>query len=449
MPGGILLTLFRFKEGTAAVRHSGGVHPPNRKNTESCATVAMPVPKRVSIPMVQHIGAACIPCVTVGETVCVGQKVGDSEAFVSAPIHSSVSGKVVSIGSMVTYGTRPVTTVVIETDGLQTLHGAIAPPAVASREDFLKAVRASGLTGLGGAGFPAHVKLAPPKDKPIDTLVVNAAECEPYITSDYRECIERTGDIVSGLRFVMKWAGISKAVVGIEDNKPEAAAALARATAGVSGVSVVSMRTLYPQGAERMLVRTLAGRRIRTGGLPADVGCVVMNVGSVAFLGRYEATGMPLVSRRLTVDGPVCAKPANVEVPLGTAVREVFDFCGGFNGEPFKVLMGGPMMGTALFNLDVPVIKNNNALLAFDRLLGDLPPETACIRCGRCAEACPLSLMPMEINRVVLRGMPEELERYNPMDCIECGCCSYSCPAKRHLVQSIRLAKERMIKNKK
>lgn len=433
----------------AVFRFKGGVHPPQRKNTENAATRVMGVPKRVSIPMVQHIGAACVPLVRPGDHVDAGQRIGDSDAFVCAPIHSPVSGKVVAIDQMVTYGVRPVATVVIETDGLQTVHESVAAPVVASREDFLKTVRASGLTGLGGAGFPAHVKLNPPKDKPVDTLIINAAECEPYITSDYRECLERTGDIADGIRFVMKWTGIGKALIGIEDNKPEAVKALERTLTAIPGVTVVPVKTLYPQGAERMLIYTLTGRRVLMGKLPSDVGCVVMNVASVAFLGRHERDGMPLVSRRLTVDGPAVEKPGNVEVLLGTSVREVFDFCGGFKSTPAKVLMGGPMMGLALFTFDVPIIKNNNALLALDLVTGDLPPESACIRCGRCAEACPLRLLPMEINRAVTRFSEEELPKFQPSDCIECGCCSYVCPAKRHLVQSIRLAKEWMIKNKK
>lgn len=434
------MALFHFK---------GGIHAPHRKNTAASSTLEMPTPKKVYIPMVQHIGAACLPIVKKGDKVEVGQLIGNSDAFVSAPIHASVSGTVTAVEVMVTYGNRPVTTVVIESDGQQTIHDSVVPPVIQSKEDFVKAIRSSGLTGLGGAGFPAHVKLMPPKDKEVDTLIINAAECEPYITSDHRECIENTESIIDGIRLVMKWTGVKQTIIGIEDNKPDAIQALKQAASKETGIVVQSIKSLYPQGAERTLIFTLTGRKVLTGKLPSDAGCIVMNVGSVSFVAKYMKTGMPLTRKRLTIDGPVVKNPGNIDVAIGTPIRDVFEFCGGFKEEPTKVLMGGPMMGVSQFSLDVPVLKNNNALLAFDKALGDLPAETACMRCGKCASACPMKLMPMEINRVVVGRTYEELAKYNIMDCIECGCCSFTCPAKRHLVQSIRLGKDWLRRQKK
>ncbi len=419
-----------------------GVHLAENKNTENSATKIVSVPEMVYIPMVQHIGAACLPTVKKGDKVLVGQVIGDSDAYVCAPIHSSVSGVVQAVELMLCFGNRQVSTVVIKTDGLQEVLPDIAPPVIDTNADFLKAVRASGLTGLGGAGFPAHVKLSPPKGTKPDLLVINAAECEPYITSDYREMMEYPKQIINGILSVLKWTGTDKAIIGIEDNKPDAAALLKKESSAYPNIEVKVLKSQYPQGAERVLVHTVSGRRMKTGKLPADVGCLIMNVTSVSFLQSYLESGMPLVKKRITVDGPLVKNPGNMEVRIGTPLSAVFEACGGLTGEPEKILMGGPMMGVSMHSADVPVIKNTNALLVLDHKLAGMPAESACIRCGRCAAGCPMKLQPLDINRVVVNRAWEELPAFNVMDCIECGCCSYVCPANRYLVQSMRLAKD-------
>jgi electron transport complex protein RnfC len=422
-------------------RIKGGVHPSHHKSTKDATTVVMGLPSKVVIPMVQHLGAPCQPLVKKGDTVKVGQVIGNTDAFVSAPVHASVSGTVTAVEPRIISGSRPILCVEIKPDGLQELD-AIEPPVVTSKEDFLKAVRASGLTGLGGAGFPTHVKLNPPKDAKVDTLIINAAECEPYITSDYRECLENTAGIIEGIEHVLKWTGIPKAFIGIEDNKPDAVELLKKATMSKPNIEVVSLPSIYPQGAEKMLIYALTGRQVPPGKLPADAGCIVLNVTSVAFLANYIKTGMPLIKKRITVDGSAVKYPKNVEVLIGTPVGEVFEFCGGLKEEPGKLIMGGPMMGVALYSLELPVLKNTNALLALSEQEGKLPQETACIRCGRCVRACPMNLLPLEIDRLAKASQFDELNKYNIMDCIECGSCVFACPAKRLIVQSIRLGKD-------
>lgn len=420
----------------------GGVHPPQAKNTMGLATVNLGVPEKIVIPMSQHIGAPCQVLVKKGDYVKVGQIIGNTEAFVSAPIHSSISGTVTNVDERIISGSRPIVCVEIKPDGLQEVSEDIKPPVVDSKTSFINAIRASGLTGLGGAGFPTHVKLNPPKDVKIDTLIINAAECEPYITSDYRECMENTANIVEGINHVLKWTGISKALIGIEDNKPDAIKILSQAVKDFDSITVHSLKSRYPQGAEKMLIKTLTGREVPAGKLPHDVSCLVMNVASAAFIAEYLKTGMPLIKKRITVDGPAVKNPRNVQALIGTPVQEVFNFCGGFTTEPKKLIMGGPMMGVALYSTDLPVMKYTNALLALDEKDGNIPEEYACIRCGRCVRGCPMNLMPFEIDRLVKANLHEELKRYNIMDCVECGSCVYTCPSKRLIVQSVRLGKD-------
>ncbi|MDR3121655.1 MAG: electron transport complex subunit RsxC [Clostridiales bacterium] len=421
---------------------AGGARVPHRKWTSEAAIVKMGVPARVIIPMVQHIGAPCEPIVKKGDTVLVGQILGDTGQYVSAPIHSSVSGTVANVGQMLYPGGGRVTSVEIATDGLQRPHESVRPQTYADKKDFLGLVRASGLVGLGGAGFPGHVKLNPPPGASIDCLIVNGAECEPYITSDYRFILENARSIVSGIKLLQSVLGIPKTYVGIEDNKPAAIKLMEEMTADDRNIEIVTLRSLYPQGAEKMLIYSCTGRRVPPGKLPADVGAVVMNVNSVSLIAEFMETGMPLVKKIVTVSGNAVKKPMNLEVVIGTPLRDVFAFCGGFTTTPEKILMGGPMMGIAQFSLDVPVIKNTNAALAFDVKDAKPAPETGCIRCGKCVDNCPMQLLPLFINSAAVKGDAERLKRFHVMDCIECGTCVYNCPAKRRIVQSARLGKD-------
>ena len=422
-------------------RIKGGVKTPHYKNTAKSETKIMPTPEKIEIPMLHHIGAPCTPTVKKGDEVMVGMLIGDSSAFVSAPIHSSVSGTVIDVKKRLYANGSNVDSVIIKSDGLQTVDPDIKPPVVNTKEDFLKAVRASGLVGLGGAGFPAHVKLNPPKDKKIDYLLINAAECEPYITSDYRETIENSWNVISGINVVMDFLGIENVIIGVEDNKPTTIKILNDIADTDKKITAVSLKSIYPQGAEKMLIYALTGRIVPAGGLPMDVGVIVMNVTSVSFIAKYLKTGMPLVKKRLTVDGAVIKEPSNVEVLIGTYIKDLVDFCGGFTEEPYKVLMGGPMMGLAQYTVDTPVLKQNNAILAFNKKQSMLPEQTACIRCGNCVRSCPMSLMPQQLDLFSEAQDVEELQKYNIASCIECGSCSYVCPAKRHLVQSIKKGK--------
>ena len=327
----------------------GGVSVSHHKNTADCEVVRMPNPEKVILPMQQHIGAPCTPTVAVGDKVGIGQLIGDSDKFVSAPIHASISGTVTAIGNIKLPNGNLTQAVTIESDGENRLWEGLEKPVINSKDDFIKAVRTSGLVGLGGAGFPSFIKLSFKPEQNIDTLVVNAAECEPYITVDYRECLDNSWDILSSIDVLSSYFGFKNVVIAVEDNKPEAFKVLSSvAGAGVGKKSKVSLMTLkskYPQGAEKMMVQSATGRKVPPGKLPADVGCVVMNVGSVAFLSRYMKTGKPLVTRSLTVDGSAIAKPMNVRTPVGTNIGEVIDFCGGVKEELYRIILGGAMLG--------------------------------------------------------------------------------------------------------
>ncbi len=430
---------------TAVKKVRGGVKVDHRKNTADLEVVRIPTPAKVVIPMAMHIGAPCEPVVKVGDTVAVGQLIGDSDKFVSAPIHASVSGTVTAVGDVKLPNGMMSKAVTIESDGEMRLWEGIKPPVVETREDFIKAVRDSGLVGLGGAGFPTHVKLNFDPSKGIDTLVINAAECEPYITVDYRECIDNSWDILSAVYTIKEILGFKKVVIAAEDNKPEAFRILKRIADDQADtddeVKLMVLESKYPQGAEKMMVQSATGRKVPPGKLPADVGCVVMNVASVAFISRYLKTGKPLVSRSLTVDGSAIKEPKNVRVPIGTNIGDIIEFCGGFSKEPCKLITGGPMMGLAIVGTDLPILKQNNAILAFAEEDALLKTETDCIRCGRCAMACPLSLTPTNIVRAAKARDVETMKRIGANVCMECGSCAYSCPAGKPLVQYMRLAK--------
>lgn len=420
-----------------------GAAVPHRKAAEEVMTVEMPAPKTITLPMSQHVGAPCTPTVAVGDVVTVGQCVADSDRPVSAPIHAPVSGRVSGMTTVRLSSGATSDALVIESDGEDRVWEGVCPPAVTDFASFLQAVRQSGLVGLGGAGFPAHIKLNPRDLAAVDTLVVNAAECEPYITADYRECLEAPQDVLAGVQAIMRWLDLSRAVIGIESNKPQAIALLRRhiREAGAGGVSVQVLPSRYPQGAEKMLVETCVHRRVPEGGLPADVGCVVMNVTSVGFLARYLRTGMPLVRKRVTVAGGGVATPCNLLVPIGTSIAEVLGQCGWDEMRTARLLAGGPMMGAALRDASGVVLKQNNAFLALTAEELEPREATACLRCGRCAAACPMHLIPTAMADAYQRGDVEELKQRHLLSCLECGCCAFTCPACRPLVQTFRLAK--------
>ncbi|MBQ9945105.1 MAG: electron transport complex subunit RsxC [Clostridia bacterium] len=434
----------------AVRKGKGGILVAHNKITAEKETVRMPDPEIVTLPMLQHIGAPCTPTVKKGDYVAIGQVVGDSDKYVSAPIHASVSGKVIAVQDVKLANGKMAPAVTIESDGERKLFEGIEPPKVTNKGELVKAIRASGLVGLGGAGFPSHVKLNTPEDKDIDTLIVNAAECEPYITVDYRECIENSWNIMSGVFALQELLGFKKVIIAVEDNKPEAIKILKEiADSDIdhgNAVRLMTLKSRYPQGAEKMMVLSATGRKVPEGGLPSDVGCVVMNVASVAFVARYLKTGIPLTSRSVTVSGNCIVNPMNVRVPVGTELQKIIDFCGGFTEQPYKILSGGPMMGTAVTGTDVPLLKSNNAILAFSKNGARIKPERDCIRCGRCHAACPMSLIPTQIEKYASLGDAEALKKLGTSVCMECGSCAYSCPAGKPLVQHMRLAKDVMRK---
>lgn len=427
-------------------RTRGGAKAPHRKNTANVQSVKMPCPKQVILPMIQHIGAACIPTVKAGDTVSVGDVVGISEGFVSAPIHATISGKISKIAPIKHPSGSMVQAVHIESDGEMRLSDSIKPPVVNSIDDFLAAVRASGLVGLGGAGFPTHVKLNVPKDKNADTLVINCAECEPYIMVDNREAVENTENVLDGIFTVMRFLKLDRAIIGVEDNKPEAIKALRKSIKESGNVQakntcVLPLKARYPQGAEKVLIKACTGRTVPTGKLPLDAGCIVMNITSAAFISSYLKTGIPLISKRITVDGSAIKEPKNIIVPIGTPIKDVIEFCGGYSAKVGKLIMGGPMMGIALENDELPIMKQNNAILAFNEADAVIQRTTACIRCGRCVQSCPMNLVPTAIAGAVKRNDAEALSKQGVMVCMECGSCAFNCPAHRPLVQTMRLGK--------
>ena len=431
-------------------KFKGGIHPPQQKNTKNLEVVEMPIPKNVVIPVSQHIGAFTTVIVKKGDQVKVGQKICDSDEFISAPIHASVSGKVIDVKAVLSASGAEVMSVFIESDGKQELHPDIKPLTNLTKEELVQAIRESGLVGLGGAGFPTHVKLSPPKEKVLDTLIVNAAECEPYITSDYREMIENAEGVISGIKIVMDLLGIKNTVIGIESNKPIAIKKFKELLKDNPSITVKNLPTRYPQGGEKQLVYAVTKKKVPSGGLPLDVGVLVQNVATLSFIDSFIKTGMPLIKKTVTVDGSAVKNPMNVKVPVGTMLKDVFEFCGGFTQEPYKVIMGGPMMGVSQFSLENPIIKNTNAILALTKKDAIIPIEGNCIRCGRCIAACPMRLLPLRFHANVRLGRIDDTLDYNIRDCIECGCCSYVCPSKLYLVQSIRFAKsELMAKNDK
>lgn len=408
------------------------------KYTAKNETINMPTPKTVLIPMLQHIGKPCKCTVSVGDMVLRGQVIGDSEEFLTAPIHASTSGKVTAIRDIMTAGGQYVPAVEITADG-EDKAIETKPIEVTDLSSLVAAARSLGLVGLGGAGFPTSIKLNPRNIDEVDTLIVNATECEPFITSDHREMLESPDDIAQGVALIKKAMGISKAYVAIESNKSDAVSLMKKKANGEYEVKV--MPSNYPQGAEKVVIYNCTGRIVGEGMLPADVGVLVLNVTTLGNLIRGIKTGMPLTHKRVTVSGDCIKNPANVYVPIGTLIDELIEFCGGTVKKVDKLIMGGPMMGISISNGKHPVIKNNNAIIAVSEKLSFSPDPHPCIRCGKCTQACPFNLMPTVFEHAYENGDLDLLEKQKVNVCMECASCAYVCPAKRPLVQINKLAK--------
>ncbi|MEW6229422.1 MAG: electron transport complex subunit RsxC, partial [Bacillota bacterium] len=379
----------------------GGVHAHYNKEATAAKPIRrMPPPKRVVIPLHQHTGAPCDPLVKVGDEVKVGQKIGDSSAKLTAPVHASVSGKVVEISPRPQSGGRDVLSVVIESDGQEVLDERIESrkDVDALGSDELKAIiREAGIVGLGGAAFPTYFKLTPPPGKKFDTVILNGAECEPYLSADHRLMVERPDDVVAGAKLLLKAAGVDRAYIGIEENKPDAIAAIAKAAQGDDRLAVVPLKVKYPQGAEKQLIWAILGREVPSGGLPVDVGVVVNNVSTAAAVKEAVYSGMPLVERVVTVAGSCVARPQNLLVKIGTLVTDLIEACGGYSAPPAKIIVGGPMMGVAQFTADVPVTKGTSGVLLLSKGEAVFGEPLPCVRCGKCVESCSMRLMPLWI----------------------------------------------------
>jgi electron transport complex protein RnfC len=426
----------------------GGIHPLYRKELSASGPIETPpLPERVVLPLVQHIGVPCEPVAAVGDAVRTGQVIGEAKGPISARVHATLSGTVTAVGHFPHPSGRDVRAVVIESDGLDAwvdLEPCPDWPSL-SRDDLRERVAAAGIVGLGGATFPTPVKLKPPPERPVNTLIVNGVECEPYLTADHRLMVEEAGRVVEGVRMIARVLGAERVIVGIEDNKPDAVKAVEQALAGGEGfeaaVTLGVLPTKYPQGGEKQLISVLTGREVPSGGLPVDVGVVVHNVGTAAAVHDAVRLGRPLVDRVVTVTGEGVARPGNARVRLGTPARVLIEHFGGLAGPVEKVVFGGPMMGVAQHSLDVPVVKGTSGILVIPEAqvpTGDIRP---CIRCSACIEVCPVGLLPNMISVCAEQLAFATSEPYHPFDCIECGCCSYVCPSFRPLVQMIRFAK--------
>lgn len=429
--------------------HLLGIHTPHRKDTKDKPVVRIENVQTVTIPMSMHIGKPAIPVVKAGDLVKVGTKIGEADGKVSSNIYASVSGKVVRLVDFLLSNGASSTAVVIESDGEMTQE-EVSAPVVNNREDFIAAVKSSGVVGLGGAGFPTHVKLDVPAEK-IEYFLVNGAECEPYITSDSITMLTRSEDILYALKAMNRYLGVKQVIIGLEKNNKKVIAAMKELAASVSdfSVKVHVLPDKYPQGGEKVLVYHTTGRKIAVGKLPIDVGCVVLNSTSVAAIGSFLRTGMPLVKKCITVEGGAVRQPQNVIAPVGTPLKELFEVCGGFTEDPVKIIYGGPMMGITVPNADMPVIKNTNAILALTGKEAKHPKMTACIRCGACVNTCPFGLAPVSIAQAYEKGDADALQTLSVQSCMECGCCSFVCPANRPLVQLNKLSKKIISENAK
>ena len=428
-------------------RHKGGVHPNDMKAPANTAWITtIPQPPQVVIPMSQHIGAPCTPLVAVGDEVKLGQKIGEVDKPVSAPIHSSVSGKVVKIEPRLNNLGNMVTSVIIENDFKDTPADTLVPPAAEDLEDPEKIaaiIREAGIVGMGGATFPTGFKITSGWGK-VDTVIINGAECEPYITSDHRTMLEHPDELIKGIQMIMKACKVDKAYFGIELNKKFAIDLLNFRGAAEAGIEIVPLKCRYPQGAEKTLIQTITGREVPPGGLPAQVGCAVFNTFTSYSVYRACYEGWPAIERVVTVSGSGIAEPKNVKVRVGTPMKWVFEQTGGFKKDPWKIIMGGPMMGLAQYDLNVPCGKGTASLLAFAEDEDRTVENPTCIRCGQCISACPMNLQPIYMYMYEEKGDVEMMKKLNLTDCVECGACTYICPGRLHLTHAFKTGKAKI-----
>ena len=421
----------------------GGIHPPYNK--ELAATKAIEdisLPAEVVIPLSQHIGAPNAPTVKVGDRVEVGQKIGSTDAFVSAPVHSSVSGTVKAIEPRPVFSGKMVESVVITVDPNQsTPFGTVKDVSALTGDQIREVAKEAGLVGLGGATFPASVKMTPPKERKIDTVIINGCECEPYLTCDHRLMVEQGKELVGGLKLLMRAVGAEKGIIGIEANKMDAVDLMSSIVSKEPDVEVVVLEVKYPEGAEKMLIDAVTGRRVPPGKLPSEVGVLVQNVGTAVALYEAASTGKPVIERVLTITGPAALKPGNVKVKVGTPISHVIEQHGGMSPDTVRVVMGGPMTGFAQKDLNVPVVKGTSGILLLDSETVASGEERDCVSCDRCIEVCPMFLVPNFIAKYARRGKWELADKYGARDCFECGCCSYVCPAKIPHIAYVRKTK--------
>lgn len=418
-----------------------GIKVQHKKNTADLAPVRLSDVSEVCIPMSMHIGKPAKIIVKRGDGVKVGQVIGERDGFLSVPVHASISGTVSKVEDITMSTGQRVPAVFIKSDGLNEVYEGITPPEVKDFQSFVDAIEQSGVVGLGGAGFPTFVKLNVKDLDKIEEVVINAAECEPYITSDTRTMLDKPDYVFKAIEYGKKFMNVKRFIIGIEDNKKAAIKVMKEYAAKTDGVEVKVLPSIYPQGGEKVLVYNTTGKVIPKGGLPLDVGVIVVNVTTLAFCAEYMETGMPLVEKCVTVDGSAVNEPANVIAPIGTPIENLFEVCGGLKCEPAKILYGGPMMGIAVPSADTPVLKMTNAVIAMDEKEAAPPKTTPCINCGNCLNHCPFKLDPKGIMHAYNIDDAEALEALNVDLCMECGCCSYVCPAKRPLVQTNKIAK--------
>jgi electron transport complex protein RnfC len=436
----------------AKLTFTGGIHPYDGKELSKDKPIKAILPKgELVYPMSQHIGAPAVPIVAKGDRVLTGQKIAEAGGFVSAPIYATVSGTVKAIEPRRIVTGDVVTSIVLENDNLyeEVTYGPVKPLEELTKEEIIGLIREAGVVGMGGAGFPTHVKLSPKEPEKIEYVIANCAECEPYLTSDYRRMIEEPEKIVEGMKVILRLFDKAKGILAVEDNKPDCVAALKKLTADEKDITVKALKTKYPQGAERQLIYASTGRAINSGMLPADAGCIVDNVDTIVAINQAVREGKPLMHRIVTVTGDAVTDPRNFIVRIGTNYHELVEEAGGFKTEPAKIVSGGPMMGFALFGLDVPTTKTSSALLCMTEDEVSRYEPSACINCGRCVEVCPGRVLPSKLADFAEQGDDEKFLAYNGMECCECGCCSYVCPAKRPLTQEIKSMRKIQLAKKK